>query len=267
MPEMFPNITMFLLCALIMACAQLIYATVGFGAGMFAITLMAMLLPDLAGAVATLLLLTLVTEVWVLIHTWRHARLRLLAGLVPTMAVGLWLGTEILLAGNVAVLKRLLGAVVLAAGVWFLYQQRKQGIDSHDEIAPAVAVPSPKRAGKSWLSLPAGLASGLLGGMFGTGGPPVIIFFKSHGLDKSAFRATILWYFLIMSGIRGATYLRAGILTTDILLAALWLLPPSIVGILLGMIVHRRLSERHFAAVVSTLLMILGSLLLIRGGK
>ncbi len=65
MPELFPSVTVFVLCGLVVACAQMIYATVGFGAGMFSIALLAMLLPDLAGAVAALLLLTLVTEVWV----------------------------------------------------------------------------------------------------------------------------------------------------------------------------------------------------------
>ena len=44
MPELFPSVTIFVLASLIMVGAQLIYAAVGFGAGMFSITLLAMLL-------------------------------------------------------------------------------------------------------------------------------------------------------------------------------------------------------------------------------
>ncbi len=92
MPDLFGNLPSFVACALIMAGAQLIYATVGFGAGMFAVALMAIVLPDLTDAVVVLLILTFVTEVWVLIRAWRLARTRLLGWLAPGMAVGLWLG-------------------------------------------------------------------------------------------------------------------------------------------------------------------------------
>ena len=101
MPELYPDLLTFIACCLIMTGAQLIYATVGFGAGMFAVALLAMILPDLAGAVAVLLILTFVTEVSVLAQAWRETRLRLLLGLVPTMAIGLWVGTQVLLEGRV----------------------------------------------------------------------------------------------------------------------------------------------------------------------
>jgi uncharacterized membrane protein YfcA len=118
-----------------------------------------------------------------------------------------------------------------------------------------------------WVSLPVGLASGVLGGLFGTGGPPVIVLLKGHRLDKGAFRATLLWYFLLMSFVRGASYLQAGILTGSEAIAALWLLPPALLGVLAGMIAHRRISEQRFATVVSLLLMLLGALLMIGVGR
>ena len=39
MPELFPNLPTYVFCALVMAGAQLLYATVGFGAGMFSIAI------------------------------------------------------------------------------------------------------------------------------------------------------------------------------------------------------------------------------------
>ena len=272
MPELFPSLTIFVLSSLIMVGAQLIYAAVGFGAGMFSITLLAMLLPDLAGTVTTLFLLTLVTELWVLSRTWRDGDLRILLGLLPTTALGLWLGSVVLVTGDVTWLKRLLGALILGSGVWFLLDERARiratgPAPEGPSRAGGDAPPLARRRGSVWLSLPVGLASGTLAGLFGMGAPPVIMFLKKHRLDKGAFRATLLWYFLIMSVFRGPIYVQAGILTGDELHAALWLLPASLLGVVLGLVTHRRMSEWHFGAAVSILLIILGALLAVAGGN
>lgn len=261
LPPLFPSLFAFILSAAIVAVAQVIYATVGFGVGMFSVALLALLLPDLSGVVGTLWLLTFVTEVWVLAHAWHHARVRLLLGLIPTTILGLWLGTQILVSADVSGLKRALGGIVLAAGIWFLYRDAK---------APATvdnARHASGRNARTWLSAPTGLASGLLTGLFGTGGPPVIVFLKSYELEKSAFRATILWFFLLTGMVRGGMYLQAGVLAGDELRAALWLLPGSLAGAVLGSIVHHRISEKVFARVVSVLLVVLGMLLAVTGGR
>jgi uncharacterized membrane protein YfcA len=287
MPELFPSWGIFVASALVVVGAQLIYATVGFGAGMFSVALLALLLPDLRPAVATLLLLTFITEAWVLVGAWREARLKLLLALLPTTLVGMWIGTRLLSGGEVGWLKRALGAVVLLAGSWFLYgarQARRRAAATESEVAATGSriaavgsddaamgevsdVASGRHRWRLGLGAPVGLAAGTLAGLFGTGGPPVIVLLKSYGLDKSAFRATLLWYFLLMSFMRISTYLHEGLLGTAELWAALWLLPGSLVGALAGMIVHRRLSEHDFSQTVSILLMVLGTLLLVGGGR
>ena len=267
MPDLFPNVGIFVVCALVVAGGQLIYATVGFGAGLFSVAILAMILPDLSGVVATLFLLILVTEVWVLLHAWRHARMRLLLGLLPTTVLGTWLGTELLVGGDMADLKRLLGLVVMGAGAWFLYSERKPGGVLEKEPPTAAGAAKSPDTVKIWVSLPAGLAAGVLGGLFGTGGPPVIILLKAYRLGKSAFRSTLLWYFFLMSIIRGTAYLRAGVLTERELIAAAYLLPASVAGALLGMVLHRRIQEVSFAVAVSVLLILLGGLLAVGGGR
>lgn len=251
MPELFPDAATFLLCGLILLVAQLIYATIGFGAGMFSIALLALILPDLAKPVVTLLLLTFITEVWVLTRAWRQARPWLLLGLLPTTAVGMWVGTQMLAGGDVGLLKRTLGVVVAAAGAWFLFRDGR----SEPNPEPSCA--------RNLIAVPFGFGAGVLAGLYGTGGPPVILLLKSYGLDKGAFRATLLWIFFLMSFMRGGAYLHAGLLTTDELHAALWLLPFSLVGTALGMVAHGRLSERAFGRAVSILLVVLGAVLVI----
>ncbi|MCB9851166.1 MAG: sulfite exporter TauE/SafE family protein [Phycisphaerales bacterium] len=266
MPELFPTFPDYLISALVMAGAMFIYATVGFGAGMFAVAVLAFVLPDFAGTVAVLMLLTFVTEVSVLARTWRQADFRVVLALVLPIGVGLALGTQVLIAGDVHLLKRLLGVVVAGAGVWFYQSERKR--------PPAVASPAPPEAltnasprVRAWIAIPIGLISGVLGGLFGTGAPPLIVLLRAQRLDKARFRATLLWCFFAMSLMRAPMYIRSGVLTTDVLWSAVWLLPGAIVGTIAGMIAHHRLSERKFALGVSTLLIIMGILLLISGGK
>jgi len=267
MPDLFPSVSVFVASALVVAAAQLIYASVGFGAGLFSVAILAMILPDLAGAVATLFLLILVTEVTVLLHAWRHARVRLLLGLLPTTAVGTWLGTELLVGADVAALKRLLGVVVMGAGAWFLYSEGSLHSVPGGEGAASAGEARSVGAPSIWASLPTGLLAGMLGGLFGTGGPPVIILLKTYRLGKSAFRSNLLWYFFLMSLIRGTAYLQAGVLTKRELTAAACLLPASVAGALLGMVVHRRIEEERFAMAVSVLLVLLGGLLAVGGGR
>ncbi len=262
MPDLFGNLLSFIACVLIMAGAQLIYATVGFGAGMFAVALMALVLPDLTGVVVVLLILTFVTEVWVLTRAWRQARIRLLGWLVPGMAVGLWLGTRVLVTTDVSLLKRFLGLVVMGAGLYFMFENRVRHGDQNLMRSEARLPPK-----APWISLPVGLLSGVLGAMFGTGGPPVIIFLRACRLNKAAFRSTILVYFLLMSLLRAGAYAKADLVTVDRAVAAAWLLPGSVAGIIVGTIIHDRISERLFSHVVSVLLVMLGVLLVAGVGR
>lgn len=270
MPELFPTVPLLLASVAVMAAAQMIYATLGFGAGMFAVSLLALMLPDLRGVVVVLLILTLITETWVLAFHWRRARFDLLLWLIPTTGAGLWIGTRLLVVADVGVLKRWLGLVVLAAGAWFLVARTRarQREDAGASHRPQPLAPSAKRLTlRALVSLPVGLAAGVLGALFGTGGPPVIVFFRAYGLDKRSFRATILMYFFTMSALRAATYLQVGLIDTRALHAAAALLPGSLIGVGLGFLIHRRLSEQHFASGVSALLIVLGALLAAGGGS
>ena len=256
MPDFFGSIQILVICMLIMLGAQLIYATVGFGAGMFAVALMALVLPDLAGIVVILLILTFIAELWVLARSWRHIEVRVLAWPIPGLLAGLWLGTRVLITADVGLLKQILGFVVSGTGLYFVYESR---IENRKQDSTNNSLSKPPRAG--WFSLPVGLLSGVLGAIFGTGGPPVIVFLRAYRLNKTPFRSTIMMYFLTMSLLRAGIYSTTGLLTADRALAAVMLLPGSIAGIIIGISIHERISESQFRYVVAVLLVILGVLL------
>jgi uncharacterized membrane protein YfcA len=245
----FPSWTALAATAGVMALAQLVYALYGFGSGLIAVSMLAFVLPDLSLLVPLLLLVNLPTEAWV---SWRDRRaisFRDAGWLLPGMIAGLLAGTWLLAhAGDQAWLLRCLGGVVVAFAGWLLWDSLRA------ERARPHRLPGP-------LGGLVGLVAGALGAMFGTGGPPVILWFQLQGLPKSAFRATLLGLFLVMSAGRLPSYGAAGLFTPPVLVSAAVVLPAGLLGLLAGNKLHLEIPERRFRQGVAAVLGVLGVML------
>ncbi len=258
LPEVFPDVQAFVLSALTVAFAQFVYATAGFGAGMVGLALLALVLPDLAPAVMIIGVLALLTEVWVVARSHREAAWPMLARLFPPTAIGMAAGVYLLATGDATWLKRVLGVVVAAMGIWM---GRRTLLDRETSGARTKASP------RWYLDAVAGFAAGVLGGLFGAAAPPLVAYFQHLGLAKASFRATLLAYFLVANVVRLASYGAAGLIGEPELAAALWLVPAAIAGTAIGFAAHRRASERQFRLVVCGTLALLGLILVASGGR
>jgi len=198
--------------------------------------------------VPLLLLVNLPTEGWV---SWRDRKSISFANagwLLPAMLLGLPLGTWLLSeVGDQAWVLTLLGVVVVLFAVWLLWDSLRAALPKRD-------LPGP-------LGSFVGLVAGILGAMFGTGGPPVILWFQLQGLGKGAFRATLLGLFLVMSITRVPTYAAAGLLTRQVFVSAAIVLPAGLLGLLLGQHLHLEIPERRFRQGVAVVLGVLGVML------
>lgn len=90
--------------------------------------------------------------------------------------------------------------------------------------------------------LAAGGFSGMLGGIFSMGGPPVVIYFmQSEGDDKDRYLATIQMYFLL-SNVYGTTVKAInGFITKDVLILAAFGTVGMIAGIFIGKLIFKKL--------------------------
>lgn len=90
--------------------------------------------------------------------------------------------------------------------------------------------------------LAAGGFSGVLGGIFSMGGPPVVIYFmQSEGEDKEKYLATIQMYFLL-SNIYGTTVKAInGFITKEVLILAAFGTVGMIAGIFIGKLIFKKL--------------------------
>ncbi|MEW6745229.1 MAG: sulfite exporter TauE/SafE family protein [Planctomycetota bacterium] len=110
----------------------------------------------------------------------------------------------------------------------------------------------------AWTAPPVGLLSGFLGGLFGTGGPPLIVYYQLSGAEKAAFRGNLMAAFLVVTIVKVPTYALTGLLTLPRLQAGLAVFPAVLLGFWLGNRVHVRLSETTFRRLVSGLLALIG---------
>jgi uncharacterized protein len=117
---------------------------------------------------------------------------------------------------------------------------------------------------RAW-AVPAGLAGGGAGALFGTSGPPYIMYLTRRLLDKGEVRATFSWLFAIDGGFRLAVFLFAGLLLEPKLQIAYALgLIPMAVGLYSGNKVHLDMTSAGMLRVVGALLVISGAMLFLK---
>src|SRR5258706_9988993 len=112
--------------------------------------------------------------------------------LIPFMVIGVGVGLWLLQAVSTAFLARILGCFVIA---YAIYQM----------------LPLPELRGSRVAASYCGLLGGLVGTLFGTGGPLYVIYPYLRALDPSAFPATLALYFPIYRGALVAAFVAAGL--------------------------------------------------------
>lgn len=107
-----------------------------------------------------------------------------------------------------------------------------------------------------WWAAPAGLLGGTVGALFGTGGPPYIIYLTHRLREKSEFRSTFSALFMIEGGSRIVAFLVSGLLLQEQMFTALLLaLPVMGLGLYGGHHVHLGITQRQLFRAIGLLLL------------
>jgi len=112
--------------------------------------------------------------------------------------------------------------------------------------------------------MPAGFFAGLVGALFGTGGPFYVIYLRLRKLDKQAFRGTIAMTFLFDGAIRISAYSASGFYSYDSLLIALFGIPILLAGLYIGHHIHLTISKQRFNRIISLILLVSGLVLFLK---
>ena len=125
-------------------------------------------------------------------------------------------------------------------------------------------LPLPVHAGGRQWAIAAVCCCGMVGALFGTGGPFYVAYLKMRQLDKGPFRATIAMIFLVDGGARIVGYSISGLYTLQTLWLSLILFPVLLFGMYMGHHLHVRIDQQRFNQVISVLLMVSGIMLMIK---
>lgn len=223
-----------------------VFGATGFGASPLTIPVLAHVLP-LTFVLSLAALLDLSSGLALGFHTRRQADTRELLTLLPFTVVGLTLGVTLL----VKLPRR---ATVLALGlfvcVYALHVMFRRG--------------TPRQLSRRWAAL-AGVLGGIVGALFGMGGPPYVAYIAGRVSDPAAQRATISHMVILNVGLRVVAFAVAGFLLSR----ALWitvamLLPVAWTGVWVGHHLHVRVAAPTVARAISAVLFASGLALIIR---
>ena len=224
--------------AIILLAAYLIRGITGFGSGLISVPLLALFLP-LKFVVPLILLLDFTASIVIGGFNFKRVKWGEIAILVPFGVVGVVLGTTMLV--NLPSEPMLFGL----AGFVFIFALRSL-MDLHGT----------RPASRGW-AVPAALTGGTVGALFGTGGPPYVIYLSHRIRDKSDLRATFSALFFIEGLTRIVSFLVAGLLMTRAVWGAYFAALPLVLGALyLGGRVHVGLSQAQMARLVGMLLLV-----------
>jgi len=214
----------------------------GSGVGVVATPLVALALP-VADAVALLLPLLLVGDLFAVRHyrrSYDRASLRLL---LPSAAVGIVLGSLFfdLFSEQERVLKIGIGVISL---LFVLYQV------TGGALSRALGRRPPNRT----LGVAFGAVAGFTSTVAHVGGPPLTMYLLAQNLSRRIFVGTSAWFFLIVNALKLIPFTILGLLVARNLLVVAILLPLVYLGIRLGLVLVRVVNERSFNLVVYALL-------------
>ena len=203
-------------------------------------------------------LLGLLAGIYVFLTQRKHVNWKELRKVVLIMAVGILLGFYLkhLLTGYDAILYKLLGifVIVLAVQGYFRFVHRKRG----EETAASAGI---KEEAKSISLL---VSSGIVHGMFVSGGPLLIGYLSKAIKEKTSFRATISTIWIILNTMILVQDIHTGLWTADLVVTQLISTPFMVAGMVIGSVLVKRMSQEVFMKLTYILLFLSGILLMFK---
>ena len=244
----FPLTTIAWSAAVILA-AFIVRGMSGFGAGLVATPLLALIMPlnvavPMNGLMVFFLFVFLFLRDWREV-VWRELRLLVLPTLLGVVA-GLFLFTTL----DNRWLLTLLGGFLLIYATYML-------------LVHAFGLPE-FRCSERW-AFPLGLGGAFIDTLFGGGGGTlVVIYLHARGISGLSFRATVavLWFIEMVARIGG--YASAGYYTAGTLLLVALMIPSMAAGTWIGERIGNRISQKAFSRLLAVLLLAGGIAVLVR---
>lgn len=245
---MFSGVEQFLVIGVIVLISQIIYATIGFGSGMFAISIMAFLYGNLEFVVPFFTVLCLPTEAAITYKDRKLINLKSMWSFLAIIIPALFVGSLLLKNSDNEIYLIILGFIIITLALYTLFERG-----------------SSRFSFKQYFWVPIfGSIAGVIGALFGMAGPPLIFYFKHKKMNKREFRIALLSIFSVMTIFKLLFYTILKIITFDIIMTSLFALPFALVGLFIGNRFHDLFPERLFKVLTSIALAVSGVIIIIK---
>ena len=228
----------------VLAAAYLIRGITGFGSGLVAIPLLALILP-LSVVVPVIALLDFLASMTHGLGSHRVIKWREIATLLPFSLLGIVLSIYVLKTIDPHVLQQSLAVFVIAYALLSLRTGKTR-----------------RRVSRLW-AIPWGAFGGIVNSLFGTGGPFYVIYLKLRNLGMAELRATIAMILLLDGFGRLVGYSTAGFFNSTALILVAAGIPIGALALYVGGNIHTTLNARVFQTGISILLLTSGLALLL----
>jgi uncharacterized membrane protein YfcA len=233
-----------------------IQSMTGFGFAVLAMPLL-VLLQNPHEAVGTSMVLSTLCVVFMWWRTRKHERLHINGRLFAAAIVGVPVG----LAGLAWVDANLLRFAVGVITVLIAAMSLRGLVRGREALVPPHGVRWMRSA---WIWI-AGFVSGFLTGSISMPGPPVVALLSGRAVEKSAYRATLMAYFILIYPSALVAMIGTRLVSVSTLVSSATYIPALLIGMWAGDAMHEKSSESAFAAVSTAILGAAGALCLWAG--
>lgn len=225
--------------------AFMVRGMLGFGSGLISVALLIIFLP-VKLAVPVVFIIDSLASLALGTYDFKQIRWREIGWLWPGTVAGLVAGAYVLKHAPAQNITVLLGIFILGY-VLYAFVVRPERLPKTDRVWGA----------------PLGVLGGLMGSLYGGGGPAIVAYLQMRHLDKRDFRATFQFVAVSDSVVRGTFYFAMGLITGSVVATAVWLVPAVAIGLWVGNRLHFRINARRFQQAVLVTLAVAGLKLVI----
>ncbi len=233
---------------LLAAGASFVQRTIGFGFGIFIMTALPFLMPSYAEAVTLSGLLSLTSAAAVMVRYMKYVTWKRILPIIAAFIVFSTIAISLLDRIEGRAMRVILGVMLIIISLYFSFFKEK----IQKLIRPTAG----------W-QLGTGTASGIMGGLFGMHGPPVVLYLVASEPDKDHYMGMIQTYAVITNIIMLATRAWNGYVTPTVGATYIYALAGLVIGVLAGGWAYRQIPNRIFTYIVYTYIGISGLIILL----
>lgn len=219
-------------------------AITGFGCTVLAFPFVIALMGDLERAKIILSILAWILAAYFAVTKFKRINWKQFGIIVTLAGIGLPVGMMLFKALDPVILKKMLGVfIVLSAAM---------------QLTKIFVTSSNSKSLPSFFSYCFLFFGGIIHGAFAAGGPLIVLYSTKKIADKGQFRATMVMLWTTLNTILMVQYFFERKITGKIVADLAFLLPFLMGGIIVGELIHTKVSEELFKKIIFSSLLLIG---------